>query len=809
MRDKRSNTFLIILSFALFLSISLVPAFADKTTLYYDPFDSETSGNNPANWTQTITAAGGEINVNNSISVSPANSMYLTDKESGGGKYTMAISYFPTFDLVNGSALNVSFDLARVSDHNGALTQDTNSLALEENATANLITIAWEGHDNKIYYYNDLGTETATTCTWTIDVFARYDILLYLNNDTLTIFQDGVDCGSGTMRELGGEATKFEKIYFYTSSVGIPKFHVDNVDLNWGEATAPPPSGNWTEVTIVYPANTTYWSRSIPTSVHAIDSGLSNITLNYTFDGTQFYGNYSFLNNTWYNSTSTLGLLGLIGLHNFTVYNNGSYENSTSVFFTVEDYNETNFDKDNDVSEGQEAWYNITYKINFDSINNITGGFMYNSTYMGKIYGSDNNSTNIWAYKNITVPSVASTGINVSFYFNLSLNYVNGTNLLLNSSTENQTIHKVTLDACVLSNTVALNFTYLDELARTNVTSNGTYNLEYGAYDSVFNLTVNNVNYVEVCIYPTYETTNITGIITYESGNYSGRQYWFDNAPVDNETDRIKLSLLETAEATAITFIVYDENLDFVEGAYILVERWYGDTSSYNSVAMAKTNANGEGVIPLEISYAAFYKITVTYGGEEIFSEDKINILASQKVINAEIGTQLNYLDFIEEISYAYTYAGNILRVSIVDATGSSSNGTTKGSQTAFYKTSTLCTSSGSGNAYTLICDASAGSGAVAFSTYITYGGRTYLLFNMERYLGTTSNEYNVDGLLASTLLIVTAALIGVFNPVASILFTILALAGAWIMGILALESISVVGIVFAGILIIYLVVKK
>jgi len=604
MKDKRIICLVLV---GLSLTI-LSTASAGITILSYDNFDAESHGDAPDNWTLTNTPGNGDFKINNTQYVSSPNSMFMNDQVSGSGKNIQATTYISTFSLSNGTPLNMTADF-RVENIGGGQFYP---LMAGANATGNAgITIVFE-NDNNIYSYPS-NSKTDTGCNWAVDTWYTLTVLVYFNNDTKSIYLDDSFCDHTALREYGGELNSIEMWTFASSSTGTPKGYMDNLYMQWGEADPPPAGGNETIVTINAPENTTYWSRSIPTRIHIEDTGESTINMSYYYDGTLFYSNQTFLNDTWRNTTSTLGLGSLIGLHNFTIWSNGSYENFTSRFFTVAAYENGTMSYDEAVSEGSTGSYSLFYRINPDAIDNMTAGFWWNETYRGTTTRSTNTSYEIFT-NTLVIPEAANLNESVDFLYNITISWANGTVSTINSTTNNQTAQSVQLNNCTGAGDEGLIMYLKDE--ETDADAAGdieiAIDIDYYSISKNFSFSWTNITNATICLYPPQITIDFDAQIFYEGTGYYPRTYFLDTT-VSNTTQSVYLYLINTSDASQVIIYVKDSSGLAVENATVKVERFYVGDYSYKTVAQIVTDFDGKGVAYLNID--KYYKYIIELNG--------------------------------------------------------------------------------------------------------------------------------------------------------------------------------------------------
>lgn len=551
-------------------------------------------------------------------------------------------------------------------------------------------------------------------------------------------------------------------------------------------------------ITIYHPENTTYFYSNHTLNFTATDRNNNIFSVKAYLDGNVIYDNSSYVNNTIIQLTNNILSE---GAHNFTVWANATGEKTKTVIFTTK-YHDISTSMNTDVIEGTPQDFILDVDV-YDSIFDVINATL---SWNGTEYTFTNGN---YFKKTLTMPlldSIKNTTVQVywTLWLNDSFNVWSE-----NTTTANQTIFNLILDDCTNTSIKAYNFTIKDEQTRALMDGNVTFALYYGL-DGQFNKSFENKKYIELCIYPN-TTINVTGQVIYEAGDYPTRSYYLINNSADYLTDTITLSLLHSNYAYEMPFTVYDENNEDLEGAYILLERWYPETMSYQSVAMGKTDSNGKVSIPLERGGDAWYRITVIYNGRVVKVESQKQFYTSETsyTLNVVVGTANTYYNFLTNVQYDYNWTGKTLYLNVVDNSGSNPSGTLLGWNEAFFKNNLICNSTGSGNSFTLLCDASGITGPATFTGTIIYNGQKFVVLQIDRYFTETSENFGNDGLLATAILVGVSALFMIWDPVASVISAIVGLFGAHLAGFYSISNVALISMVFVGVFIVYLLGRR
>jgi len=322
------------------------------------------------------------------------------------------------------------------------------------------------------------------------------------------------------------------------------------------------------------------------------------------------------------------------------------------------------------VSEEQLVFHYLLIK-NGNITNQTTANLLYNgSVYNGVINWS--NASYVRFDVNLTTPFVYNNRTNISFRWNYSLKFVNGSNFSNSTNYYNQNIlwnltkyPRINITAYTIGGAAINNFTligternlstttgevyywtnatktlnisidapgYAITWALVNFTSGsfGAYNFSLYTTNSIMfyfrdeetNNLINNVS-IELISDPfsnNYSTTNgtlyvdllspATYAMRYISDGYFERFYYFT---LENRTfTNLTLYLLSNSTGSEVRATVYDENNFEVEDVYIKVLRYDITTNSYKLVEIARTNFEGQTNLHLVLN-DEFYQFMIEF----------------------------------------------------------------------------------------------------------------------------------------------------------------------------------------------------
>lgn len=338
--------------------------------------------------------------------------------------------------------------------------------------------------------------------------------------------------------------------------------------------------------------------------------------INYGVVGNPEYLNVTFndtnLDSCWYNYNGTnVSILGCIsGIknsttfiletdnYNMTLYVNDTAGNLNSTFiswgysFFEDSYSYTSKVYETD---SQTFYLKITSS---ETIQNINALLNYNNTNYTATALCSLGSCGISSKLDIPLVSTGSQE-NKTFYW--ILNLYNGTSAsTLTTSKVNQSVDRIYLEQCNATYTnLTLNFTFYNEQNLTKINDSsfdGLFQYYYGSGNVKRNLNISNSSTEEVnlCIYPTNKSMNLTGQIQYGTTQTNLRDYYFSNYLINNISKNIYLYLLDSSQSVSFILKVEDQSNAEVEGAYIYIQRYYPGDNTYKTVQIAKTDNNGK-----------------------------------------------------------------------------------------------------------------------------------------------------------------------------------------------------------------------
>ncbi|KKL17000.1 hypothetical protein LCGC14_2489930, partial [marine sediment metagenome] len=232
-------------------------------------------------------------------------------------------------------------------------------------------------------------------------------------------------------------------------------------------------------------------------------------------------------------------------------------------------------------------------------------------------------------------PLVESNPTDVNFSYQLNLTFLNQSVYQNNTFGEVHQVSPISLANCSVQSAtqnVTLNFTYRQENDRVffaDDNKSGTFKATFVRYidDVSVNKTTSfdftNVTTVGICLTPVDTSITTDAQIEYNSDDFDVRNYYFEQARLDANTQQIELNLLESSLATGIIITVQDEN-GIPLPLYVLnIQRYDVGADTYTTAAMGRTDNDGDDTVFLRGGSAstadAWYRFIITNRSSVVF----------------------------------------------------------------------------------------------------------------------------------------------------------------------------------------------
>lgn len=243
----------------------------------------------------------------------------------------------------------------------------------------------------------------------------------------------------------------------------------------------------------------------------------------------------------------------------------------------------------------------------------------------------------------------------------------------------------------------SINFSIFDEVTEQLIKDNDTtIDLISDAFAINDSATDGGVLYVQDLIPGEYR-------VTYSHPKYTKRDFYVN---VGNKTNQsVDLYLLSIGNGTAITFTVQDASGNKLSNATTRLKRHYISTNSYRTVAMSRTNEEGDTEIDVDFN-GAFYETLTTF---KEFSLRTVGarIISTTRILTMELKADpFSTIDGLDDIITSLTFNNLTQTFSYVftQKSGLSTTGTLEVMSTEGADSSIVCTTTDTTSSGTLLC---------------------------------------------------------------------------------------------------------
>ena len=265
--------------------------------------------------------------------------------------------------------------------------------------------------------------------------------------------------------------------------------------------------------------------------------------------------------------------------------------------------------------------------------------------------------------------------------------------------------------------------------------------------------------------------------ITYSGAGFGKREYYFNGVLGNDYT--VSLFALDDTNASTLTYTVNDENFDALENATLQALRFYPQTNAYEVVEMDRSSFDGTGNLRLEQG-GVFYKFRIIYQGTTLLTTEgtEINTGHVTNGLNFQVNTLNNPLQVIDSVldvgeSLTFNTATNTFSLGYVDTGGVVAQTcleVTKEFNFHSLGVNKTCSTSDSAT-LVIVVDNTTNSDYVARAIHSPSLGDDITTQELRHSfrVSSTASLLGSMGIFAAFLIVLTAAMAGIWKPEAGI----------------------------------------
>lgn len=537
--------------------------------------------------------------------------------------------------------------------------------------------------------------------------------------------------------------------------------------------------------------NGTLYATKTNTSVSG--TGTSFALINQSLDGFA-----SYLWNVQYCGSSALGFS-----CSFAASNN-------SLTFSPFSVNSVSYNAS--VLETTHQFFTLNISAN-PLVSSVVGTLVYNGSSLAT--NIENPSSGIYiSSTDFDIPLATTDSDNKTLQWRFNVTLTDSSVVQQNSSIYGQQVNKTHIFLCNSTYQEPLvNFTTKsaeNPFPNVNATFKSTFEwfMGNGAGGVVRNLSYENLTEIsyefDFCT-DTYTTPFVTTAdLEYDAQDYALNFYFLRNASFTNTEQEINLHLLNSSKATATTLKVRGDAQRPVEDALIQIQLYDIGTGTYQTIAMAETNFDGEDIVYLNW-LESLYKFIISRDGVVEISTQPYKIGETPQIFDITTETTYSFSKF-EDFQYSLSY-NNVTSNFILTYTkpsGEVDEACLRVNRRTAQNDTQICLTCESSSSATLFCNiANQGNGTYVAAFYAT-GSADLVDWISQTIGGSFAQEvYDAIGVEdATAYAIFFGVLVFAFfliTPVLGVLGLILGLFGAAALGFAPMDYLTYVAIAIMG----------
>lgn len=455
--------------------------------------------------------------------------------------------------------------------------------------------------------------------------------------------------------------------------------------------------------------------------------------------------------------------------------------------------------------------YILNFTYDTSKYSSLSGYLIYNGTSIPAITSTD--GTNYYLTASQIVPATSTTQIK-NLYWNILLS--GSSSLNINTTSQQQTINPIGIDACGTNTLKILNYTLLDEDTNTPAWFNATSNSAVVSVDVRISNPANYSNYVEynltqsganaqnilICV-PSGTLTGasyrLDAVAQYYATNYITRFNYLQNYNLSSSSVIIQrpLYFLGTTSSQEFKITYQDNTFAPVSGVVIDIAKYYtGLGGTYLSVEQALTDNYGNTIGHFVLG-SNLYNINVYQQGVLIANFPNIvptcsNVAIGDCVINLNAVISSNTFDWdtFYNLNYAYNFnpsARTLILTWNLNNIASPSTILLNVSQFDALGNNTICSMNVQGTSGLYTCNIPSGLGNQTIQADL-YKDGTYVSSQFFYFGNGEGAAFGYTGIFLALILVITLALMMITSSIGVIVGAVI---GLIVSGLLALISLG------------------
>jgi len=446
---------------------------------------------------------------------------------------------------------------------------------------------------------------------------------------------------------------------------------------------------------------------------------------------------------------------------------------------------------------------NVTYNSSF--MGAVSGSLYWNNTAYAATATNNGNVYTLDVSK--TIPPY-STDFNITNFWSFTFDSTN-----INTTSNIQEIYAPKIDDCSAYTTNWVNYSIKDETSYALINGSIEYAFSYsnGLYTGSLNGNESNADTFTFCMYPAWAnfTTDITIQYSTAISGYTARDYVKTGYIIDNATSFVDLLLLQGA--TDILFHVVNDEDTNLQNVFIEAYKYDVPTDSDILVESEYTDFNGEVILNLakgttyysfkfyvdgvlKLQTSRFKLFSTSY--EFILRPASTSPLATWLILDSEVTRSLTFDNDSKLVNFSWDYPGDAVSQFCLNINGNGTNWTSS------------CSTDMTGSlSYTL----------TSFNISYLADGLAHVnstIFTLESLtIDTRTSLKDIFGsgltLFIALIMFLTISLLGLVNKSVAVLMGMVAIMIMWLFALIPIGWISLIGILFIGIIIMVVMNKR